>query len=953
MSQPFRSALPPASPDTPDSAISSSGSFLSRLSLRLKANAIILVVLGIFLSIVLFVLHTNLHNLMLTIGQERVKEEVLSVTQQVRRAKETLSRDTSLLAMNLVVSEQYNHITVRSLADMETFHFDSVEYFTKDGKRRDITGITTDNDHSLCTEKQHLVEQALAGQERATIVVEDAPLCVALFLAQPLRDPETHTVAGVLMTGRILDDRFLEELTFGSGHVGLTLIANGQIVAQTKHEHEHQLVGLGHGEHPPGMDEHDEHAARAGDDHAHNETDEHTHTARIEDDHAHDHNPGEAALQYTHEIEEALKGKPQVIDHVVFVDGTPHAMALVPLSVGGEIEAVIGVLVGLDRLMAFRDESTQAMIVTFVIATLVVLALATFALYRSITKPLCQLQETVDDIASGKYDQRVAVRSSDEIGHLGAAFNAMADSLEHLIGSLERRVTERTAQLTESMKQTQQAYEVAEQANRMKSQFLANMSHELRTPLNSIINFTRIVASGMRGPVTDGQLDYLNRVRASGEHLLGLINDILDLSKIEAGRMDLYLEACSMDELVKSALSTAVGLTKEKPIDLIQEIELGLPPVQADKTRIRQVLLNVLSNAAKFTESGTITVRAVRENNAIVVSVADTGIGIPEDKLGTIFEEFRQVDEGSDRTYQGTGLGLAICKRLIDIHHGKMWVESTLGAGSTFFFSLPLLAQPQTHNAAMGDEQTDGIPVLVIDDDPSVVDIVASYLKQDGYAVYGIHDSRNAVTEVQQVQPAAIILDILMPYKDGWQVLTEIKADQSLQDIPVVLYTLVEEKRLGMSLGASAYLVKPIDEEQLRAAITRLVLDGAKVLVVDDDPNVLEMVTEQLTRHSDFMVTQASNGQEGLDRVAEQRPDVIILDLMMPVMDGFAVLEHLDRAPDTRDIPVIIITAKDLTSDERDYLNNRVGSLLSKGVLLPEHLPAKVNAVLAKTRGNT
>lgn len=937
MSQQIRSVLPPAPSDTSGSAISSSGSFLNRLSLRFKTNAIILVVLVMFLSIVLFVLNNNLQSLMLEIGQERVKEEVLSVTQQVQRAKDALSRDTSLLAMNLVVSEQYNHITVRSLVDMETFHFDSVDYFTKGGKRRDIAGITTDGE-PLCHEKQHLVEGALSGEERSSIVIDEDERCLALFIAQPLRDPETQHVAGVLMTSRYLDDRFLQNLTFGSGHVGLSLIYDGQIVAQTKHEHEHQLAGLEHSE-PPDMDEH-EHTASAEADHEHSES----------ADHDHEHNPGEATLRYTQEIDQALKGNPQVIDHVVFVGDTPHAMALVPLSVGGEIEAVISVLVGLDRLMAFREQSTQAMIMTFVLISLVVLAFASFAMYRSITRPLCQLQETVDDIASGRYDHRVDVHSSDEIGRLGGAFNAMAASLENLIGSLERRVAERTAQLTESMKQTQQAYEVAEQANRMKSQFLANMSHELRTPLNSIINFTRIVATGMRGPVTDGQLDYLNRVRVSGEHLLGLINDILDLSKIEAGRMELYLEPCSIDEMVKNALSTAAGLTKDKPIELIQDVAPDLPPVQADKTRIRQVLLNMLSNAAKFTEEGAITVRAVREDNSIVVSVADTGIGIPEDKLGTIFEEFRQVDEGSDRTYQGTGLGLAICKRLVSIHQGEMWVESLLGEGATFFFSLPLLAQSETNQSAMDDEQSDGIPVMVIDDDPSVVDIVASYLKQDGYAVYGIHDSRNAVTEVHHVQPAAIILDILMPYKDGWQVLTEIKADQSLHTIPVVLYTLVEEKRLGMSLGASAYLVKPIDEEQLRAAITRLVLDGAKVLVVDDDPNILDMVTEQLTRHSDFKVTQASNGQEGIDRVAEQRPDLIILDLMMPVMDGFTMLEHLDRESDTRDIPVIVITAKYLTREERDYLNNRVGSLLSKGMLSPEHLSAKVNAVLAKAR---
>jgi signal transduction histidine kinase/CheY-like chemotaxis protein len=493
----------------------------------------------------------------------------------------------------------------------------------------------------------------------------------------------------------------------------------------------------------------------------------------------------------------------------------------------------------------------------------------------------------------------------------------------------------------------EQARVAAEQVSELKTQFLANMSHELRTPLNSIINFTRILSSGMRGPVNESQLDYLNRVRMSGEHLLGLINDILDLSKIEAGRMELFPETFHIPDLVQSVMATAAGLTKGKPIELRQELAPDLPPIDADRTRIRQVLLNLLSNAAKFTDTGTITVRAVHVGDAIELSVIDTGIGIAPGHLEAIFEEFRQVDGETNRRYEGTGLGLAICRRLVDLHRGRLWVESTPGAGSTFTFTLPATAVASLAAPEVSLTPTNqGTPIVVIDDDPAAIEIVAAYLSNEGFAVHGVTDSRRALAELRVIRPAAVILDVLMPHRDGWELLADIKGDPLLRSTPVALYTILEEQKLGFYLGASAYLVKPVDAEQLRSTLLRLVKSDATILVIDDDPNAREIVSSQLEQSGSYRVITAEGGRRGLERVHELTPDLIILDLMMPEVDGFAVLEQLERSPQCSGIPVIVLTAKDLTLQEHEFLNSRVNSLLSKGATPPEQLLHKVTGLL-------
>lgn len=529
----------------------------------------------------------------------------------------------------------------------------------------------------------------------------------------------------------------------------------------------------------------------------------------------------------------------------------------------------------------------------------------------------------------------------------------------HLHGEIESLLGERTAQLATAIDEARAANAVAAEANHLKSRFIANMSHELRTPLNSIINFTRIVSSGMRWPVTEGQLDYLNRVQASGEHLLGLINDILDISRIEAGRLELFKEQVQLADLVQSIMSTAIGLTRDKSITLHHEIADDLPTIEADRTRIRQVLLHLLSNAVKFTSEGSITIRAWREQGSIVVSVSDTGIGIAADKLDVIFEEFRQADEGSARLYEGTGLGLAICKQLIEMHHGRFWVESVVDVGSTFFFSLPIAAAASTVTPEVTpkDEQVatligtgqDGVPILVVDDDIAAIEIIASYLGKAGYAIHGVIDSQLALEEARRLHPAAVILDVLMPHKDGWEVLTDLKADPDLRDIPVILYTIVEEQKIGLHLGASAYLVKPIQEDLLRTTVGKFVTHDATILAIDDSQDVLETIDYYLGTIGGYRVVQASGGHEGLEQVHAVQPDLIILDLMMPEIDGFAVLKSLDKNPQTRSIPVVVLTAKDLTTAERTYLSGRVQYLQHKGATSSEELLRHIRTFVTRS----
>ena len=509
----------------------------------------------------------------------------------------------------------------------------------------------------------------------------------------------------------------------------------------------------------------------------------------------------------------------------------------------------------------------------------------------------------------------------------------------------------------------QEAVHTAErlaEVDRLKSQFLANMSHELRTPLNSIIGFSRVILKGIDGPLTDVQRQDLDAIYSSGQHLLGLINDILDISRIEAGKMELAFEPIDLADIIKGVLSTAIALVKDNPVELQQTIPDDLPTVVGDSRRVRQVLLNLVSNAAKFTTEGYIHVEASADAGFVTISVADSGIGIPADKIETIFEAFTQADASPSRKYGGTGLGLSISKSFVELHGGQMWVESELDHGSTFYFTLPIEGPPMLYEeeqppaetllSAEENSEQDGKLVLCVDDDEGVLTLFRRYLRGQGYRTIGLTDSTRVLAEVKRLRPYAITLDVMMPGKDGWEIIRELKADPETRQIPVVMCSIVSERGQGLSLGAADYLVKPILERDLLAALDRLDREQGRhrVLVVDDQPEDRHLLRRMIESKDGYEVIEAASGQEAIALVRQTRPHIVILDLMMPEIDGFAVLEAIKADELTRSTPIIVVTAKELTEEDRRLLNSSIEVLIQKGVLNQEELLEDVAAALRK-----
>ncbi|CAG0926674.1 Autoinducer 2 sensor kinase/phosphatase LuxQ [Thermoflexales bacterium] len=497
-----------------------------------------------------------------------------------------------------------------------------------------------------------------------------------------------------------------------------------------------------------------------------------------------------------------------------------------------------------------------------------------------------------------------------------------------------------------------QAVERMREVDRLKTQFLANMSHELRTPLNSIIGFSRVMLRGIDGPLTEMQSTDLTSIYNSGQHLLGLINNMLDLSKIEAGKMELAIESVNLVEIGKTVMSTALALIKDKTVKLEQEVPQDLPTVMADQTRVRQIILNLVSNAAKFTEKGSIRLSMVAMPKEVMISVTDTGIGIPQDKIEHIFEEFTQVDASTTRKYGGTGLGLAITRKFVEMHKGRIWVESQVGIGSTFNFTLPReQAEPEPDVSLPTDLEARGAGkklILCIDDDPGVITLYKRYLEKQNYRVIGVTDPVKAVEEAKRLLPYAITLDVMMPRKDGWDVLAELKKTPEISNTPILICSIIQDKTRGFSLGAADYLVKPITEDELRRALERINREHTinKILVVDDEPSALNLLKRILESKPQYKVLDASGGAQALAIVEHDKPDLILLDLMMPEVDGFAVLDNIKSHPATRDIPVIVVTAKDITAEDRERLNGHMAALYNKGMFTAEQLLADISTAL-------
>ena len=593
--------------------------------------------------------------------------------------------------------------------------------------------------------------------------------------------------------------------------------------------------------------------------------------------------------------------------------------------------------------------------------------------------------------------------------------------------ALTEELTEKHTELNSKNAELERAYQV-------KSDFLSNMSHELRTPLNSIIGFTSILLSDRGDPMTNDQRKAMEKVLKNGKHLLQLINDILDFSKIESGRMHVSVESDSVENVVSSAITTAEHLIRQKGLELKEEMQSNLPMFQTDTLKVKQIIVNMLSNAAKFTDEGSITVRTWFEKDMVYVAVKDMGIGIEPQNISRVFEEFQQIDSSHSRKYKGTGLGLPISRRLARLLGGDLVCESVYGEGATFTLTVPPelpksaeekadvlrpaattppaekkpAAAPAPSPAPKKEEapvtattQSTSVPgaaptvilspqeraeleklkqerekkkreeekaeeaekppppppeqpsvengqkkILCIDDEPDVIEILRNYLIPEGYAVFAAYSGAEGIKLAEEVNPNAITLDIMMPQKDGWQVLRELKANAKTRDIPVLIHSMIDNKPLAFSLGALDYLPKPAEPMTVLSLVNKAVKSKDKhVLLIDDDEEYREVLGKILGDEG-FSVEQAKSGKEAMKKLREARPAMILLDIRMPEMDGFEFLRHLRQADQWKSIPVTILSGADLTDDQLTEVNKQMIDYVRKSDLTLDNITHTIKKVL-------
>ena len=548
--------------------------------------------------------------------------------------------------------------------------------------------------------------------------------------------------------------------------------------------------------------------------------------------------------------------------------------------------------------------TAQTTVIAFAVGAIVLALVLGRTISWSLIGPIRKIDATLGEIATGDFTRRVTVENRDELGALGTNVNRMSEQLGNL-------------------------YQQLESASAHKSAFLASMSHELRTPLNAIIGYSEMLQETARDDEQDALVADLAKIRDAGRHLLGLINDVLDLSKIEAGKMELYLEPFDLGLLIEEVRAivdptvTANGNT----------LEVTCPPLGTfctDRTRLKQSLLNLLGNAAKFTRNGRVGLEVALTDTEVSFVVSDTGIGMSDEQQSRLFQVFSQADASTSQQYGGTGLGLAITRRFCEMLGGRITVASAPGQGSTFTIRLPR-AGPASTTASTPQGAEDAPLVMVVDDDPHARSLLAAMVRREGYRVLEAANGETALTLAREWHPKAVTLDVLMPGIDGWAVMTALKSDPDLAMTPVIIVTMLDDRGLAVSLGAAEFLTKPVDRARLRATLRRYVHGDGVVLVVDD-----EAESRRIARHHlellGWEVAEANGGAGALDWLARNPPPaVILLDLLMPEMSGFTFLDEIGKRGELLDIPIIILTAMPLGTTERALLAGRTREVLGKG----------------------
>lgn len=592
-------------------------------------------------------------------------------------------------------------------------------------------------------------------------------------------------------------------------------------------------------------------------------------------------------------------------------------------------------------------------------------------LSRSIIKPILDIEEASKRVAHGDFSRPASVMSRDEIGELALEFNKMAERLEEYYSALGKKVEDRTeelmaanSELSQKKAELEDKNEELSRVNRMKTLFLANVSHELRTPLNSIIGFSELLQEKSFGELNEKQTQYSKFIHASGTHLLHLINSILDLSKIEAGRMDLAKEKFSVSELIGDAVGSVRPIAHKRNIGIdVKETRASIM-ITADRSKLKQVMLNLLSNAVKFNiEDGKVIVdwgvkeepKGMTVGKSFYIEVTDTGMGIKEEDIKRLFTEFEQLDASITREHGGTGLGLALTKKLVELHGGNIRVESEHGKGCKFIVTVP--QEPgEVEVASLNPEPVVFVSnvmeasrpvILVASESDGLNHLLKVYLSGDRYDVIMANDGPELLRKAKEQKPFSIVMGIRLRKMDGWEVLKELKRGAETRDIPVVIVSATNDKELGFALGAVDYLEKPVDKTRLLQTLGRLSFttktksQKMTILAVDDEPQVLALMGDILEKEG-FSVIKASDGKTAVKMIVEQHPDLVILDLMMPGMSGFDVCDRLKEYHEAKDIPIIIFTAKEITAEDKERLGTGIKKIIKKASFSKEDLLSEI-----------